>query len=74
VPLLMSAFTPKADSRPQSQNVRFGPQADSCGAAKMSLFDHFVCSREQRWRDGEAERLCGLEIEDHGVFGSRLHW
>jgi hypothetical protein len=27
------------------------------------LFDHLVGAREQRGRNGEAERLCGLQID-----------
>jgi hypothetical protein len=28
------------------------------------LFDHLVGAAEQRQRDGEAQRFCGLEIHD----------
>ena len=38
-----------------------------------ALFDHLVGAREQRWRDGEAERLGGLEIDHQLVFGRCLH-
>jgi hypothetical protein len=38
-----------------------------------SLLDHFVCVSEQRWRNGEAERLGGLEINHQLIFGRRLH-
>jgi hypothetical protein len=27
-------------------------------------FDHLVGTREQRLRDGKAERLCGFQIDD----------
>ena len=40
----------------------------------MSLFDHLVGSREQLRGHGEAERLCGLEIDNEFVLGRRLHW
>jgi hypothetical protein len=33
----MSALPPKADIRPRDQDVCFGPQADSCTAAKSPL-------------------------------------
>ena len=36
MPLLMSAFTPKANIGPQSLHVRFGSKADMCGAKGMS--------------------------------------
>ena len=38
---VMSALPPKADMCGAARNVRFGPIADSCSAAK--LVDHFIC-------------------------------
>ena len=38
------------------------------------LFDHFVGGGEQRRRHGEAERLCGLEVDRELVLGRCLHW
>ena len=38
--------------------------AFSAGSKKVSWFDHFVGARQDRWRDGESERLGGLEIDD----------
>jgi hypothetical protein len=34
-----------------------------------TLFDHLIGAGKQRWRDVEAERLGGLEIEDELEFG-----
>jgi hypothetical protein len=39
---VMSALPPKADMCSATRDVRFGPKADSCSAAKISLFDHLV--------------------------------
>jgi len=39
------------------------PKADICSAANSSLFNHPIGEREQRWRDFEAERLGGLEVD-----------
>jgi hypothetical protein len=39
---VMSALPPKADIADRDRHVRFVPKADSCSAAKSSLFDHFV--------------------------------
>src|SRR5215510_4293941 len=36
----MSALPPKADMCGATRDVRFGPIADSCSAAKSALFDH----------------------------------
>jgi hypothetical protein len=38
----MSALPPKADIAERDWDVRFVPKADSCTAAKIRLFDHFV--------------------------------
>jgi hypothetical protein len=37
-----------------------------------SLLDHLIGSRQQRFRDGEAERLGGFEVDDELELG-RLH-
>jgi hypothetical protein len=37
------------------------------------LFDHLVGSRKECWRYGEAERLRGLQIDNHQVFRRQLH-
>src|SRR5262249_55758665 len=37
-----------------------------------SLFDHLVGAGEQRWRDGQAERLGGDQIDDEIELGRLL--
>jgi hypothetical protein len=37
-------------------------KADSCSAAKRSLFDHFIGAGEQRRRNFEAKCFRGLEV------------
>jgi hypothetical protein len=47
--------------------------ADSCTAANSVLFNHLVGAGEQRWRDVEAKRFGGLEVDDQLVLHRRLH-
>src|SRR5262249_9732635 len=70
----MSALPPKADKRETSPYVRFVPQADICGAANCSLFDHLVGAHKQCSRYGDAKRPGGLEVNDQFDFGRLLHW
>jgi hypothetical protein len=37
------------------------------------LLDHFVGGGQQRFRDGKAERLAGLEVDDQFDFRGLLH-
>jgi hypothetical protein len=48
----MSALPPKADISQTSWDVRFVPQADSCTAAILSLFDRPVDAARHRKRYG----------------------
>ena len=38
--------------------------ATSRGRTTGCLFDHLGCARKYRWRDGESEGLCDVEIDD----------
>jgi len=51
----MSALPPISDISRTSREVRFGPKADSCTAAILSLFDHQVGAAKQRKQHGKAE-------------------
>src|SRR4029453_140879 len=39
----------------------------------LRLLDHLVGRGKQRLRNGQAERLCGLEIDNQLILGRRLH-
>ncbi len=52
-------------------SVRFGLKMTRSGS--RALFDHLVSAAEQRDREGEAERLCGLHINDQLDFRGQLH-
>jgi len=48
-------------------------QSKFTDSATAFLFDHFVGDREHPWGNGEAERLCGLKIDDQIEFGRLQH-
>jgi hypothetical protein len=52
---------------------REGPKADSCTAAKGSLFDHLVGGLQESFRDSETKGLSGLEIHNQHVLGWELN-
>ncbi len=47
--------------------VRYGRIAD----LSRPRLDHLVRGRQQRWRDGDAERVSGLHVNDE--LGDRVH-
>ena len=53
-------------------NRRFGPMRLT-HRSKIDLLDHLVGGGEQLIGNGEAERLCGLEIEHKLEFGRSLN-
>ena len=60
--------TLKSGHQQTGQLVRFVPMSEV-----VFLFDHFISAGEQRRRNGEPERLGGLEVERHFEF-RRLHY
>jgi hypothetical protein len=59
----MSALAPIADMCGATRYVRFVPIADIVRNLICLLLDYLIGIREQRRRDGEAERFRGLEID-----------
>ena len=66
------------NGRMQQYSARPGvPLAAECTAKKtmsigVSLFDHLVGAADQRQRNGEAERLGSLQVDDQLDFGGLL--
>jgi len=56
----MSALPPKTDIHCRDRHVRFVPKADSCTAAKRSLFDQLIGELPEIYRNVEAERFGSL--------------
>src|SRR5262249_9635319 len=71
---VMSALPPKADMCGALAHVCFGPIADSCSAARVSLFDHFVRDGHYPWRQLDAEHSGRLKVDDELEFGRLQHW
>ena len=46
----------------------------STAPQEHALFDHVICPQQQRLRDGEPERLGGLEVDDELEGGGLLNW
>ena len=71
----MSALPPKADMCSANTDVRSGPIADSCNAAKQGqLFDHLVGGNEQVGRYIKAKCLRSLEIDSRLESCWSLNW
>ena len=66
---VMSALHLKADVCGANRHIRFGPIADI-----RKLFDHIVGAGEYCRRNGEAQCLSGLEVDNQLVLGRCLHW
>src|SRR5271168_3842150 len=67
-----SSLTPEGRGAvPANDGIRLRPRRPS-GGLTLSL-DHLVGGRQQSFRDGQAERLGGLEVDDQLYFGHQLH-
>src|SRR6516164_7797757 len=65
VPMPTPLFTHVADLRPEKIVHR---------SSRRPLLNHLVGSGQQRFRDGEAERLGRFHVDGKPVFGRRLYW
>ena len=66
----MSALLLKADIRQRKIVMSALCQKQTYAAQQIApLFDQLVGARQQRLRDGDAERLCRLEIDHQFKFG-----
>ena len=57
-----ACFTSKADTEAMQTDVRFGPKADSCSAAKRDLIRSPRACEQLRW-NFKAECLCGFQVD-----------
>src|SRR5882672_11291436 len=69
---MFSGLPRTADIEVRDWHVSVGPIPDSRTAANASLFDHLGGAGEQRGRQVEAERFCGLEVDDKLELGRLL--
>ena len=63
----MSLFAWPGQAHPRPDRASWGPHggdATGIGGAVCLLLDHLVGGGQQRFRDGKAERLGGLEVDD----------
>jgi hypothetical protein len=56
------AFRLRPVLRSHERNSAPAPLPRGGAGTSRQLFDHFVGARKERWRYGEAKRLCGLKI------------
>ena len=68
----MSALPLKADMCSALARVRYGPIADSCTAANITLFNHLIGACEQRRRNSKAKSPGRLEIDHEFELGRCL--
>jgi hypothetical protein len=66
-------FTPKSGHRSARRQCPLCAKSGLMRCNKILLFDHLVGACEQRRRDGQAECLRGLQINDQLEFSWRLH-
>jgi hypothetical protein len=65
---IMSALPPKADMCSALAYVGFGPIAD------ITLFKDLVGGDHEALRDGDAERLSRLDVDEDFKLGGSLYW
>src|SRR5262249_24267820 len=68
----MSALPPKADMCSALGHLCFGPKADSCTAAKQSLFDNLVGTSGKRGGNGGPELFSRDQVNNQVKFGRLL--
>jgi hypothetical protein len=56
------------------QWVRFVTVGDKVQRGKMLLFDDLVGTRQERWRDIDAKRPCGSQVDYEFEFGRLQNW
>src|SRR6516165_1350814 len=67
------ATRPGARQRPRPDAENFGGEVSRWPLPPASSFDHLVGEREQPVRNLEAERPCGLKVDNKIVLGGKLY-
>ena len=68
----MSALPPEADIEAVFRYVCYGPIADSCNAARLRLFDYFLCERHEGAKAEGGPQIIVPNTQEDGPYASKV--